>query len=353
MSSPPALKEKGTLDPPLEGTRVTFVDRYVNNHVNRTLSIEEYFLDTNRYLQVGESTCNVILEYTNGRYDCRPYRPCHGVMSVITGTNGWHGSPVYAAEDLVGVWTSLALGRSNTTINREQAESYWDYVLDPEASPYRKLLEGVSVLRNSAGIYYACRLNVTSDTPSNSFVNLLQALRVTIEHPSSVLLFHKALDAGFEKDEAFAIMTLGGDVRGSVVAIHHAHFPWPCGNVIWERIRDGDPYDAPKATLRTTRYSGVFGCFNASPTNGPCTVIHESYLSCGNDKNYTGAFKKLLVKVGHLTHHGAFPGAAFSVSDSLSGMMASRSKLFPRGGTLTKKKNKKKEVEVTQTWLQP
>lgn len=194
-----------------------------------------------------------------------------------------YGILFHPPKYMTGVYSSL---RGNSKAVRE----YWDYILNPEESPWRGCLKGRKIYKDG-NKYIGFYIPINKDTSYQLVGDLLIATRVPNEHDQSLRAFKWALDNGLTLPEALLI-SIHLKYDGQSLDINRSgwHFAFnPENHISLKDLRDGTPPQLNALRIWKGEGDGMTNYMWSAPEASAPRLLE---LLNGSEK-YSGQFPNL------------------------------------------------------------
>jgi hypothetical protein len=220
--------------------------------------------------------CSMIVYYVDGTFLQKSNAICYAWI-------GRYDAPKKIERAYASLWSR--------GISTDIAKRYWDWICDPEKSPWRSALKEVEILKDGDE-YIAVGFN-PQDVLSKPLVNFLIATRAPYEFANRIKLWHDAIENGFSEGEAFVICSIANWDQATdslFSAPVMGHWPFSSNHFNTKKFIDG-------TMKETTTVFGDGHSYYPSDEIWWCAYDQRNPFNDildGNQK-YTGIFRKKFV----------------------------------------------------------
>jgi hypothetical protein len=239
------------------------------------------------YFGAKVGACDVLVLRTNGK-KFYPSNGCHGIMYDIYGTN------------IKAVYSSLWCRHEDLF---EAAKEYWDYLLDPEVSPFRLALKDRDRIYDDLGRPLAFGI-VGNDKPNQLAVGVMMQCRVPQENSNKLRAYKLFRDEGFDIPESFFLSEHYYYINDRIYRVNsqYDHAFSATNGISFERLKNGTPtVDLYNNWARTAEYSPVTGVWKGGANHKVWNILNEKGLYKGF---FEKAFKREVSADGYFKQHG-------------------------------------------------
>lgn len=246
-----------------------------------------------------------IVSYTNEegkrKYDHTQNAGCFGTFR--------YGASKYKNYEVHEMYCSL---RYRDEVKKEMLK-WFNWIFDPKESPWRAILpkEGLKYLTREDSDTPHVILPISSDTPIQQVVSLFINARIGADNPGQVKLWHRLVEAGWTKAEAFYVMHyLRLNLTRNTVETNRGVDYYALstyGDVDLDAIVNGKPHLMSSRLKFGTDYQRL-GEMWLKPGSKNYYKKPDFYKIIANDRKYDGLFPKYYEKyVGDYIESGLIP----------------------------------------------